>query len=347
MSDTKQQKALFLKSKHGPFAVGLNSTPKPRKDEVLIKVYSVALNPIDYKVQETGMFVQHYPAVLGEDIAGTVDEVGEGVLNFAKGDRVFTHGQFSNDQAGFQQFALGATDLTAKIPDNLGYDDAATIPLALDTASTGLYSKTYGFGLTPPWVKGGIGMYSGTPIVVLGGASAVGSYVIQLARLSGFSPIITTASPAHEVYLKSLGATHVLNRHLPADVVKAAINGFTKEPIKYVYDAISLPETQQIGWSILDAKGCLVLTLPPVVQEDAGKERKAIRTFGSPHVTENKELCKGSWAILSQWLEAGTIKPLRYEVLPDGLEGIIGGLEQMKAAKVSGKKLVAHPQDTK
>lgn len=139
--------------------------------------------------------------------------------------------------------------------------------------------------------------------------------VIQLARLSGFSPIITTASPAHEVYLKSLGATHVLNRHLSADVVKAAINGFTKEPIKYVYDAISLPETQQIGWSILDAKGCLVLTLPPVVQEDEGKERKAIRTFGSPHVTENKELCKGSWAILSQWLEAGTIK-VRYQAYP-------------------------------
>lgn len=64
----------------------------------------------------------------------------------------------------------------------MGYDDAATIPLALDTASTGLYSKTYGFGLTPPWVKGGIGMYSGTPIVVLGGASAVGSYGKLLSR---------------------------------------------------------------------------------------------------------------------------------------------------------------------
>ncbi|KAG2087811.1 chaperonin 10-like protein [Suillus discolor] len=321
MSDTKQQKALFLKSKHGQFAIGLNSIPKPGKDEVLIKVYSAALNPVDYKVQELGGFVEKYPAVLGEDIAGIIDEVGEGVLNFAKGDR---------------------------IPDNSGYDDAATIPLALDTASTGLYSVgKYGFGLTPPWVKDGIGMYSGTPIVILGGASAVGSYVIQLARLSGFSPIITTASPAHEVYLKSLGATHVLNRHLSADVVKAAIDGFTKNPIKYVYDAISLPETQRVGWSILDAKGCLVLTLPASVKEDEGKERQVIVTFGSPHAKENKELCKGSWAILSQWLEAGTIKPLRYEVLPDGLEGIIGGLEQMKAAKVSGKKLVAHPQDTK
>jgi NADPH:quinone reductase-like Zn-dependent oxidoreductase len=88
MSDTKQQKALFLQSKQGKFAVGLHSIPKPGKDDLLIQVYSAALNPVDYKIQEHGFFVEKYPAVLGEDIAGIVDEVGEGVRNFVKGDRV-------------------------------------------------------------------------------------------------------------------------------------------------------------------------------------------------------------------------------------------------------------------
>jgi hypothetical protein len=106
----------------------------------------------------------------------------------------------------------------------------------------------------------------------------------------------------------SFGATHVFSRHLPVDDLRSLVGKYTSGPIKYVYDAISLPETQQIGWSLLGQKGHLVLTLPALVQEEEGKERVAIRTFGSPHADENKPLCKGSWAILSEWLEAGTIK---------------------------------------
>jgi NADPH:quinone reductase-like Zn-dependent oxidoreductase len=63
-----------------------------------------------------------------------------------------------------------------QIPENLEYDDAATIPLGFDTASTGLYSDVYGIGLTPPWAEGGFKKYSGNPIVIMGGSSSVGSY---------------------------------------------------------------------------------------------------------------------------------------------------------------------------
>ncbi|KAG2362804.1 chaperonin 10-like protein [Suillus spraguei] len=348
MSDTKQQKALFLESKHGQFSVGLHSIPKPGMHELLIQVHSAALNPIDYKIQEQGVYVEKYPAVLGQDIAGVVDEVGQGINTFAKGDKVFAHGRFSNDGSAFQQFTLGVADFTAKIPGNLGFDEAATIPLAFDTALTGLYNgNKYGVGLTPPWVQGGIGAYQNTPMVILGGSSAVGSFAIQLARLSGFSPIIVIASLKHEEHLKSLGATHVFDRDLSANDLKIAISKITREPIKYVYDAISLPRTQQVGWSLLDQKGCLVLTLPVSVKEEEGKERKAIRTFGSPHADENYLLCKEAWVTLSAWLKEGRIKPIRHEILPDGLEGIIDGLERMKKGEVSGTKLVAHPNDTK
>jgi len=85
---SQQQKALFLQSKQGQFAVGLRSIPKPRKGELLIKICSAALNPVDYKIQEYGLFIEKYPALLGVDIAGLVEEVGEGVDTFVKGDRV-------------------------------------------------------------------------------------------------------------------------------------------------------------------------------------------------------------------------------------------------------------------
>ncbi|KIJ07711.1 hypothetical protein PAXINDRAFT_89974 [Paxillus involutus ATCC 200175] len=344
---SQQQKALFLESKQGKFVVGHRDIPSLGKGQLLVKIYSTALNPVDYKVQQTGVFVEKYPAILGVDMAGVVEDVGEDVQDFAKGDKVFSHGNFSDDQSSFQQHSIAIADFTAKIPPNFDFDRAATVPLAFDTAAVGLYSEQLGAGLTPPWVEGGQGKYSGKPILIMGGSSSVGSFVIQLARLSGFSPIITTASPAHENHLKSLGATDFIDRHVSGDQFTASLNKITKQPIEIVYDAISLPETQQAAWAVLSNNGTLVLTLQPVVKEDQGKGRRVVPTYGSPHAQANHALCDASWRILGKWLQDGVIKPVDFELLPNGLHGIPEGLQRMKAGKVSGKKLVAHPQETK
>jgi len=80
--------------------------------------------------------------------------------------------------------------------------------------------------------------------------------VIQFAKFSGFSPIITTASLKHSPYLQSLGATHVLDRNLHRGDIKTQIDEITDEaPIKYVYDAISLPGTQAITIKVMDPEG--------------------------------------------------------------------------------------------
>ncbi|OJA21242.1 hypothetical protein AZE42_02527 [Rhizopogon vesiculosus] len=341
-----QQKALILLEKQGKFEVGSRSIPSPGPGQLLVKVQSAALNPVDYKIQELGIFVEQYPAVLGMDIAGIVQEVGPGVGNFSKGDNVLAHCEFSNDMAAFQQYTLTDASFTAKIPSHQSFDSAATVPLGLDTAVTGLYGEHFGAGITPPWSKIGGDNQSKEPIVIIGGSSSVGAYAIQLARLSGFYPIIATASPSNEKLVKSYGATHFFDRNLSGNQLKAAISKVTDSPIRIVYDAISLPETQHIGWELLAENGTLILTLPATVKEDEGKGRKAIPTYGAPHVPQNQELCRGSWAMVEHWLSEGTIQPNKFEILPNGLEGIIGGLERMKNGEVSGTKLVAHPQDT-
>jgi NADPH:quinone reductase-like Zn-dependent oxidoreductase len=127
-----QQTALFLLEKQGNFGLGSRSIPSPGAGQLLVKVQSAALNPVDYKIKDTGGFVTHYPAVLGADIAGIVEEVGEGVKNFRKGDRVLdtlfapvcicstlvyrlAHGNFTNDLAAFQQYTLTVASFTAKV----------------------------------------------------------------------------------------------------------------------------------------------------------------------------------------------------------------------------------------
>ncbi|KAG2361287.1 chaperonin 10-like protein [Suillus spraguei] len=342
-----QQKTLFLSEKQGNFELGSRRIPSPGAGELLVKIQSAALNPIEHKIKDTGMFLTHYPAVLGSDIAGIVEEIGEGVDNFRKGDRVFAQGNFGDDYAAFQQYALTVARFTAKIPANESFDSAATVPAGLTTAVVGLYGNRFGAGVAPPWTESAGDHESKKPIVIFGGSSCVGSYTIQFARLSGFYPIITTASPSNEELVRDYGATHFFDRNLSGKQLKAAISEVTDGPIRLIYDAISSPETQSVAWELLANNGTLVSTSFPAVKEDEGRGRKIIMTSGISHLPENQELCRSSWAMVETWLSEGTIKPNKYEVLPKGLEGIIGGLERMKLGQVSGMKLVVHPQETK
>ena len=82
------QKALLLESKHGNFNVRSAPVPKPGPGEILIKVQAAALNPADWKIHKYGVIVDKFPAILGLDIAGDVEEIGEGVKEFQKNDRV-------------------------------------------------------------------------------------------------------------------------------------------------------------------------------------------------------------------------------------------------------------------
>jgi NADPH:quinone reductase-like Zn-dependent oxidoreductase len=63
--------------------------PTPGADDIIVKNHSIAINPVDWKIQDYGLFIQKWPTVLGTDIAGEVVEVGSNVSNFKKGDRVF------------------------------------------------------------------------------------------------------------------------------------------------------------------------------------------------------------------------------------------------------------------
>jgi NADPH:quinone reductase-like Zn-dependent oxidoreductase len=136
-----QQKALLVPAKFADFVVGSKSIPKPGPGELLVKIRSTALNPFDWKVHKYGIFVEEFPAVLGSDLAGDVEEVGEGVTTFVKGDRVcvvfyllqqlrihntecsFAQGQYQSDWATFQQYAKTNAATTSKVrfPTHLNF----------------------------------------------------------------------------------------------------------------------------------------------------------------------------------------------------------------------------------
>ncbi|KAF8648433.1 hypothetical protein AX16_006296 [Volvariella volvacea WC 439] len=341
------QKALFLDAPHGNFVVNETEVYTPKAGELLVKIHSAAINPIEWKVQKFDFFVTHYPAILGTDIAGDVVKVGEGVTRFQAGDKVFFQGAFVNRSASYQQYTVAEEALAAKIPENITYDDAATIPVTFTCAYVALYQT---FGLIPPTPsRGGIGKYAGIPFVVIGGSSSVGQYALQLAKLSGFSPIITYSSSRHEPFLKSLGATHVIDRAaVPVESLPSVVHEITGlETIPWALDVISSDDTQQAGYDLLSNGGKLGVVVYPskTLKEKEGSRKGVTTVVGFRNNPEIRSTLLEMYQFLEGWIRNGTIKPNSAEVVPGGLNGIVPALKRLEANEVSGVKLVFRPQE--
>ncbi|RPD53634.1 GroES-like protein [Lentinus tigrinus ALCF2SS1-7] len=349
-----QQKALFLDSRQGSLTVRETDKPTPGPGELLVKVEAAALNPIDWMIQAFGVFVEKYPAIIGSDGAGTVVAVGEGVTAYAVSDRVAFQGTIDPVQktikGTFAQYTTTPAKFAMKIPANVSPESAATMPCTLPTAATVLYNQdesSPSVKLTAPWSESGKGKYAGKRALVLGGSSSVGQYVIQFARLSGFSPIIATASPQHSDFLKSLGATHVVDRNLPSETLQEEVTRIGGGPFDLVYDAISTADTQAVGYALTGPNGDFVVVSPAVaLGGDDGPQKRVHMARGLLTLPGNDVVGAGLLAALPTLLESGDIKPNRTEVLSGGLNGIVPGLERLKSKQVSGTKLVVLPQET-
>jgi len=345
------QKALFLDAVDSDFVVRSTDIPKPEKGEILVKTLAAALNPVDWKIPVYKLpYVQNFPAILGSDTAGTVEAVGEGVTAFSVGDRVFHQGLFNDNRtASFQQYVVVPAEIAAKIPDNVTFEEASTIPLGLATAAEGLYGNANRAEtgvkrlLPPPWEAGGEGVYKGKAVVVFGGSTSVGQYALQLLKLSGFSTIITTASIHNTDLVKSLGATHIIDRKV--DVVSEA-KKILGGPIDLVYDAVSNKETQTQALDIVAPGGQVVSVLGVQVEEANYSDKHITTIFANVHVPNVRALGVSLYSKVTELLASGALKTNRVELLPNGLAGIPAGLKRMERDEVSGVKLVVKPFET-
>ncbi len=158
--------------------------PHPADGQIRVRVRAVGVNPIDWKVR-SGMMGGDLPKVTGQEVAGVVDELGEGVTGVAIGDEVFGP---AAGGGGAAEYAL--LENWASIPSSLDFAGAAALPVAVETASRTLDLTDVGKGQT---------------VLINGAAGAVGIATVQLARERG-ARVIGTASPGNHEYLRSFGA---------------------------------------------------------------------------------------------------------------------------------------------
>lgn len=135
---------------------------------------------------------------------------------------------------------------------------------------------------------------------------------IQLAKLSGFYPIITTASSRNTSLLTSLGATHVVDRTLPADVILAELPKLTGgKPLEVVFDGVSEPSTQVLAYRAVPSGGNLVLVLPDVIPAELkkdGEQKHIVMVRGSISFPHTQAAGLELFEHLTEWLEKGLIK---------------------------------------
>ncbi|KAI0074202.1 GroES-like protein [Panus rudis PR-1116 ss-1] len=355
MTIPKQQKALVAPAQYAAPVIQIIDVRSPGTNEVLVRVEAASISPADEVVKDFGPPWYEYPAVLGFDAAGVVVELGEGVIDLTVGDRVifqpYLKFPLTLESGGYKQYAIAPADIVVKIPDNLHFDEASTILVNLATATVGLFGDAApdfagkgrsGARLAPFWKEEGKDKCKNQPILILSGASSVGQYAIQLARLAGFNPIIATASLHNTELLKSLGATHVVDRSLPqAQLVSEILNTVPKR-FQVIYDAFGIPETQMLGYELLAQGGTLVVVRPPVLDK-----KKAQEDNKHLHLPPFDELGKELLQVhIPEWLKTGAIKPNHAEYIPGGLNGVPVGWEWLRNNQVSGKKLVVRPQET-
>lgn len=173
--------------------------PNPAKGQVRIKVKASSLNPLDIKIRSGAVAAgPDFPAILGLDVGGIIDAIGEDVTQFKIGDAVIgCAGGLKGTQGALADYMLADARLLSLAPNNLSLEKASVLPLVFLTAYDALVEKTQ--------------LKAGQSILIHGGTGGVGHVAIQLVKALKAKVFTSVSSPEKAKLAKQLGADVVIN----------------------------------------------------------------------------------------------------------------------------------------
>lgn len=269
-------KAAVLHEVGTPLGITRVTRPTPGKGEVLVRIAAAGTNPLDTKIHagEAAHARHPAPAILGLDMAGTVEAVGPGVSRFRVGDEVYGMvGGVGGNPGTLAEYVSADERLLAAKPANLSMREAAVLPLVTITAWEGLIDR--------------VGVRTGQSLLVLGGAGGVGHIVVQLGLAFG-AEVYATGNPESRSVIERLGGRFIDRQEPIADAMQRLTGG---RGFDIVYDTVGALDvafaavakfghvTSSLGWGThplapLSFKGGTysgVFTLMPLIQGE-GRE---------------------------------------------------------------------------
>ncbi len=283
-------KAIRIHAFGGPEVLKYEDAPQPipAADEVLIKVHASGVNPVDSKIRAghaQGKFPISFPLIPGWDVSGEIEEVGNAVLNFRKGDEVYSRPDPTRDGT-YAEYVVVKADQVNQKPKSINHDKAAAVALAGLTAWQGLF--THGE------------LQDGQKVLIHGASGGVGTYAVQFAKWKG-AHVIGTTSADNIDFLYELGAD---------DVIDYKNEKFEEEvkDVDLVFDLIG-GDTQKKSLQVIKSGGRLITTVKPENQEEAKEKNIHIEGFMAQSLP-------GDLQQIADLIDSGKVKPVISEIIP-------------------------------
>jgi len=285
--------------------------PKPKADEILVHNFAAAVNPVDWKIRNGlgEMFGLQLPIVLGCEIAGTIEEVGSGVLDFHAGDPVYGYVSLQRN-GGYAEYTIAKSDEIAPKPESLDFDNAAAIPVGALTSWQAIFDTAH--------------LQSGQRILITGASGGVGSMAVQLAKGKG-AFVIATASGKNEEFVRGLGADEFI------DYTREKFEERVRE-VDIAYDTIG-GDTLERLFTTIRRGGYLVTTVMPPSNDKAENYGVHASMIGvEPSGQQLREI--------NRLIDAGKIKTYIAAVLP---LAEVGKAHQLSESGRTRGKIILRP----
>lgn len=302
-------KAVVLHEYGGPEVLKYEDAPRPepKDDEILVRVMAAAVNPVDTYVRQ-GMFskrgLDNRALIIGYDIAGVVEKAGASIKKFKAGDEVYSYLSVMRG-GGYAEFAIAKESETGLKPKNIGFEEAAAVPLAAITAWQALIDTA----------KLGVGQ----TVLIHGGTGGVGSFAIQIAKVRG-AKVIATASTAHQDLLKQLGTD------VPVDYTKQKFEDVAKD-VDVVLNCVRADALSR-SYGVVKKGGIIVSIAGDPDQAECAKHGiRGVAVMAHPDAKVLEEL--------TSLIEAKKIKPIVSQTFP--LADVAKAHQQIETHHTEGK----------
>lgn len=285
--------------------------PVPGPTQVLVNVHATSVNPVDYKIRQSGSWAGvSPPAIIGYDVSGVVGEVGAAVEEFEVGDEVFYTPEIFIGQGSYAEYHVADASIVAPKPPSLSHPEAASLPLAGGIAWDALV------------VAGGLQVGE---TVLIHGVGGVGSLAVQIARASGARVIAVCSSYMVEA-AQELGADVAID-YTSEDLV-AVIDEVLEGGVDLVLDTV--------GGDVLDRSievtkdfGMLVGIVSTAVD---------LRKAGAKNLLIQKmflQRARYKLLALRALVERGQLRPVVDDVMP--LDQVAEAHRRLEEGGVKGK----------
>jgi len=312
---TEKMKAMVFTKYGSPDVLQLLDIdkPTPKADELLVKVMATAVNRADNHVLSgslrfsTGLF-KPKQRILGSDVAGVVEAVGDNVTQFQPGDAVF--GDLSGaGRGGFAEFVTAPEDVWASKPPNISYSEAAAAPMTAVTALQGLRDK----GNLQP----------GQRVLIHGASGGVGTFAVQIAKgLGGEVTAVVSGSKLEMV--RSIGADHAID-YTQEDFSQ------TGQQYDLIFDTVGNRSVAEYERALV-GNGRFVTTafLPTLLWSRRNRNKKMVNMMARPNQQD--------LAFLAEQLAAGRIVAVIDRCFP--LAEVPTALRYLAAGHARGKVII-------